>query len=140
MTSTHSLEEKDKKNIFLISSIGGVIASLCCLIPVVLVLFGLSSVAFASSLGDFLYGTYKWAFRGIGLLFTLLALYFYFRRRGICTIDDYKKHRNKIINIIAMTVIAFVIIYILFTYVVLEFVGDWLGLWKVPFERLARYF
>ncbi|MBI1972680.1 hypothetical protein HYS50_01610, partial [Candidatus Woesearchaeota archaeon] len=102
------LEKKEKKNVFFISIIASIFASLCCLTPIVLVLLGLSSVTFAASLGDFLYGTYKWAFRGAGLLLAFGALYFYFRRRGICTVNDYKKNRNKVINIAALTVIAFI--------------------------------
>ncbi len=128
--------KKEKKQLFFISSIGGVIASLCCLTPVILVLFGLSSVAFAASLGDLLYGTYKWAFRGAGLVFALLALFFYFRRKGICTLDEYKKNRNKVINIITMTVITLVVIYLLFTYVILELVGFKLKLWSAPILKL----
>lgn len=47
------------KETFKIISVPVVIASLCCLSPVILVLFGLSTAAFAGSLANTLYGSYK---------------------------------------------------------------------------------
>jgi hypothetical protein len=69
-----------------ISSIPVFLASLCCLSPVILVLLGLSTVSFASSLADTFYGQYKWVFRVVGLLALLLSLAYYLRRqKGIFT-------------------------------------------------------
>lgn len=109
--------------------VGAFAASLCCLTPIVLVLFGLSSVAFASSLGLTLYGEWKWAFRGIGLMLLTVALILYFRSRGICTLDEAKRRRNEIINKVALALIAAIIAYILFLYVILHYVGVWFGIW-----------
>ena len=113
------------------SVIGGssLVASLCCLTPLVLALFGLSTVAFASSLADSLYGTYKWAFRGAGLLFLGIGLVIYFRSRGICTLDDAKRRRNEIMNKTLLAVIIAVIAYIIFLYVIVHYGGVWLGIW-----------
>lgn len=114
-----------------ISSVPVLFASMCCLSPVILVLLGVSTVSFASSLADTLYGEYKWVFRGIGLLALIIALVFYFRRtKGICTFDEVKRRRNEIINIVAMTLIAGVIGYIFFLYVVVHYIGVFLELWK----------
>jgi hypothetical protein len=119
------------KDTFKISSIPVLFASMCCLSPVILVLLGVSTVSFASSLADTLYGEYKWVFRGIGLLALIIALVFYFRRtKGICTFDEVKRRRNEIINIVAMTLIAGVIGYIFFLYVVVHYIGVFLNLWK----------
>ncbi len=119
------------KEIFKISSIPVVIASLCCLSPVILILLGVGTVSFASSLADTLYGTYKWYFRGAGLIALILALIFYFRRtKGICTIDEMKRRRNEILNIVALTVITCVLGYIFFLYVVVHYIGVFLNLWK----------
>lgn len=119
------------KEVFKISSLPVMIASLCCLSPVILVLLGLSTVSFASSLADTLYGDYKWVFRGIGLLTLLGSLWFYLsRKKGICTIDEAVKRRNEIINYIALTLIAGVLGYLFFLYVVVHYIGVWLSLWQ----------
>lgn len=119
------------KDILKISSIPVALASLCCLSPVILVLLGLSSVSFASSLADTLYGEYKWAFRIVGILALLGSLAYYLRRRkGVCTIDDVVRRRNEIINYVALTVVAGVIGYIFFLYVVVHYVGVFLSLWE----------
>ena len=119
------------KEIFKISSIPVAIASLCCLSPVILVLLGLSTVSFASSLADTLYGEYKWAFRIVGLLALLGSLAYYLRRKkGVCTIDDIVRRRNEIVNYLALTLIAGVFGYLFFLYVVVHYIGVWLALWQ----------
>lgn len=118
------------KDILKVSSIPVVLASLCCLSPVILVLLGLSTVSFASSLADTLYGDYKWVFRGIGLVTLVGALWFYLsRKKGICTIDEARRRRNEIINYLALTLIVGVLGYIFFLYVVVHYIGVWLHLW-----------
>jgi hypothetical protein len=119
------------KEIFKISSIPVVIASLCCLSPIILVLLGVGSVTFASSLTDSLYGEYKWYFRLAGVLAMAVSLLFYFRRtKGVCTIDEAIRRRNEIINTVALTVIAGVAGYMFFLYVVLHYIGVFLNIWK----------
>ncbi len=118
------------RDILKISSLPVVFASLCCLSPVILVLLGLSTVSFASSLSDTLYGDYKWYFRGVGLILLLIALVFYFRRtKGICTIEEAKKRRNEIINVVAVSLIVAILGYMFFLYVVVHYVGVFLNLW-----------
>ncbi len=134
------LGKREKKASLIIATAAAVFASLCCLTPIILVLFGLSSVAFAASLGNLFYGTYKWAFRGAGLVFALIALVVYFRRQKICTLDDCRQHKNMIISMIALTIVLFVLVYIVFNYVILEVIGIKLKLWTLPFERLLEYF
>lgn len=118
------------KEVLKLSSIPVVIASLCCLSPVILVLVGVSTVSFASSLADTLYGDYKWVFRGVGLLALLGALYYYLTRtKGICTIDEAVRRRNEIINYLALSLIVGVLGYLFFLYVVVHYIGVWLDLW-----------
>lgn len=113
-----------------ISSIPVILASLCCLSPIILVLLGIGTVGFASSLADTLYGVYKWYFRLGGLLALIIALVIYLRRaKGICTIDEVKRRRNEIINIVSISVITAVLGYIFFLYVVLHYVGVGLNIW-----------
>jgi hypothetical protein len=113
------------------SSIPVVLASLCCLSPIILVLLGVSTVSFASSLADTFYGEYKWLFRAVGGIALLGSLFYYMRRKkGICTIDDAIRRRNEILNYVALTVIVSVIGYIFFLYVVVHYIGVWLSLWQ----------
>lgn len=107
------------------------VAGLCCFSPVVLVLLGLSTASFASSLAGTLYGSYKWVFRGIGLLILLLALFWYFyKKEKVCTIDELKKKRRKILNLVLITLILGILAYIVWLYVVVEIIGVLLGIWS----------
>lgn len=119
------------KEVLKVSSLPVLLASLCCLSPVILVLLGLASASFATSLADTLYGDYKWWFRGVGFLALLGSLYYYLtRKKGICTIDEAVRRRNEITNYLALTVIVGVLGYLFFLYVVVHYVGVWLSLWK----------
>ncbi len=119
------------KDILKISSVPVVVASLCCLSPVILVLLGVGTVGFASSLSDTLYGEYRWYFRAAGLLVMAAALVFYFRRnRNICTLDEARRRRNEIVNMVALTLTVGVLGYIFFLYVVVHYVGVWLSIWE----------
>lgn len=119
------------KELFKVSSVPVVVASLCCLSPVVLVLFGLGTVGFASSLADTLYGEYKWYFRAAGLILMALSLLYYFRRaKNICTLDQAKRQRNEIINTVALVLTVGILGYVFFLYVVVHYLGVWLTLWK----------
>ncbi len=117
------------KDALKLSVIPAVIASLCCLSPVILVLFGLSTASFAASLADVLYGQYAWAFRVTGLALLAASLVVYFRQRGICSIDEAKKRRNEIINIVLLALIIAIIGYIVWLYVIVEYAGMLLGIW-----------
>lgn len=118
----------DRKGILLISGLAALIGGLCCMTPVVLVLLGLSSLAFANSLGNVLYGEYRWAFWLAGLVFLGLALWVYFRRRGICTLDEARRQRNRIINISLVVFVAAVGMYIFWTYLAVHYWGIAVGL------------
>ena len=120
---------KEAKEIAKIISIPVLIASLCCLSPVILVLLGLSTVTFAASLSDILYGSYRWVFRGVGLLLLAAALWYHFRKKGICTLDAAKKRRREIINTSLIVLIAAVVGYIVWLYGVVEIIGIWLNIW-----------
>ena len=106
------------------------VASLCCLSPVILVALGLGSVSFAASLSDVFYGQYRWAFRVAGLVLLAVCLLWYFRRkRGICTVNQAKRQRNEIVNTVAFALIVAVAGYILWLYVGVHYVGVWLNIW-----------
>jgi len=119
------------KEILKVSGWPVVVASLCCLSPLILVLLGLSTVAFASSLSDILYGEYKWAFRAVGLLLLVMTTIIYLRRqKGICTLDEAKKRRREIINISLSVLVVGILGYIFFLYIVVHYAGVFIGIWK----------
>lgn len=105
------------------------IASLCCLAPIVLVLLGLSTVAFAASLTNILDGQYRWAFILAGLVILIVSLIIYFRKRGVCTIDQAVKHRNEIINKVILVLTVSAVGYYLFFVLLLGYIGRILHIW-----------
>ncbi len=117
------------KNIVKTAGIPVLISSLCCLGPLILVVFGLGTVSFAASLSDTLYGQYRWGFRIVGLLLLGGSLFIYFRKRGICTLDKAKKRKNEVINTILIVLIAGIVAYILWLYVIVHYLGVWFGVW-----------
>ena len=119
------------KELLKVTGLPVVFASLCCLSPLVLVIFGLSTVAFASSLSDVLYGDYKWIFRLIGLVLLIISAVYYFRKqKGICTLDQVKRHRREIINKTLLFLIIGILGYIFFLYVVVHYAGVFYGVWE----------
>ncbi len=119
------------KDVLAVTGIPVVVASLCCLAPIVVVLAGLGTITFASSLADTLYGDYKWVFRGVGLVLVAISIVIYARRqKGICTIDDAVRRRNELLNIIAISLATAVAGYFFFLYIVVHYAGVYLGLWQ----------
>ncbi|GAG69608.1 unnamed protein product [marine sediment metagenome] len=99
--------------IFKITWLPVLIASLCCLAPVIFVLLGLSTVAFAASLTDVLYGEYSWLFQIAGLLALALTILIYLRKqKNVCTLDQAKRKKRQIINIILIALAVGVVGYI----------------------------
>jgi len=120
--------KSDRGGIFLLSGLAALIGGLCCVTPVVLVLLGLASLSVAVDLGNVLYGDYRWAFRLAALAFLVMALGVYFRKRGICTLDQARRQRNQIINTSLVVLIAAVGMYIFWTYLAVHYWGIAVGL------------
>lgn len=118
------------KEIFKVASIPVLLASLCCLSPLILVMLGLSTVGFAASLTDTFYGEYKWYFRIVGLLALIGAYVVYLRKQGVCTLDQVKRERNRLINQFLLLLIVGVAFYLFFLYVVVHYVGVWFKIWE----------
>jgi hypothetical protein len=126
------MELSDEQKSFLkkVVPFAAFIGGLCCFTPVILVLLGLSTVTFAASLSDVLYGQYKWVFRGIALLFLFTALFWYFyKKENICSIDSAKKKKRLIVNFTLTALIIVTIAYVIWLYVIVEIIGIFLGLW-----------
>ena len=130
----------DRKAVLVVSSLTAFIGALCCMTPIVLVLFGLAGVSIANDLGNVLYGDYKWAFRAAALLFLAGGLVIYFRRRGVCSLDEAKRQRTRILNVALLSLVTAASIYVFWNYVVLYYWGIAAGLpwaqwdesWAIP--------
>ena len=123
---------KSKKNIKELLGLSGIaafIASLCCVTPIIIVLFGLGTVSFAAGLGNVLYYQYRWAFISVGFLSLALAYFFYLRKKGVCTLNQAKRNKQKIINQVILLIFLAIIVYVVFNYIILELIGYWLGIW-----------
>lgn len=92
--------KKEDKKLLYAGGIGGVIASLCCLGPVILVMFGLAGVSTALSIGKF-----TWLFTTLALIFFGVATLLYLNKRKCCNAKGLKENWKPII-------IAFVILVI----------------------------
>jgi hypothetical protein len=106
------------------------IASLCCLAPVILVTLGLSTVAFAASLTDTLDGKYRWLFIVFGLILLAVSIVSFLRKSNICTFDQAIRRRNEVINLVAIVFVVSTIVYIIFFYVVVGYAGKLLNIWN----------
>jgi len=137
MSSDHKNSDRP---LLLLSAFSGLVGGLCCLAPIVMVLLGLSTVAAANSVGNWLYGDYKWHFRAVAAVFLILAGVMYFRSQGICTLDIARRQRNRIWNGVLLALSGAVTVYVFWTYVVLHYLGIAVGLpwaqwdesWAIP--------
>ncbi len=122
--------KRDIRDIVKLGTVPAIIASLCCLSPIILLSLGVVSVSVAGEIADVLYGEYKWLFRGAGAIALLVFIISYLRRKkNICTLDDAKKRKNEIINIIALAFIVGTAFYIIFLYGIVEILGMLLRVW-----------
>ena len=128
----------ERKSLIRIISGSAIIASMCCLPSVILVLFGLASVSSAAALSNSLYwgedgyGWFRPTMLILAAIFVLIGLVIHFRSRGICTLDQAKRARRKIINISLLVIIISYISYLLLNYVILTEIGILLDL---PWEE-----
>jgi hypothetical protein len=105
------------------------LASMCCFPSVVLVFFGLASVSSATALSNDLYwgtngmGWFRPLLSSVSVVFVLVGLTLYFRSEGICTFDQAKKQRTRIVNTSLVVLILSTLIYLVFNYVVLTELG-----------------
>ena len=110
------------------------VASMCCFPSVVLVLFGFASVSSAAALSNDLYwgengmAWFRPALMVISLALVALGLVFYFRREGICSMDEAARQRKRIVNTSLVVVILSSVAYLVFNFVILTEIGIALNL------------
>ena len=113
-----------------------VTASLCCLPSVVWVLFaGSSAIVAADQLSNDLY--YSWvrfALYGVSICMVSYGLVLYFRNQGVCTLDDARRERRRVVNTSLAVFTSAVLAYLVWNFVILEIIGIAIGL---PWEASA---
>lgn len=126
-------DNNETKKTINLSLIGAFIAGLCCFSPLVLFLAGLSTASFAGSLADIFYYQYKWYFRLAGIIFLAWSFFLWYKQKAkTCNIDEKKRLRKKMTNLFLISIIVFILAYIIWLYVIVEFLGIKLGLWQIP--------
>ena len=105
-------------------------ASLCCVPSVVWVLFaGSSAIVAADQLSNDLYfGIGRWLLYLVALALAGAGLTMHFRRDGICTLDDAKRERRRIVNTSLAVITAVIVLYLVWDYIILQLIGIAVGL------------
>ncbi|MFQ3321532.1 MAG: hypothetical protein ACI9O1_000620 [Candidatus Thalassarchaeaceae archaeon] len=116
--------------------ISAIISSLCCLPSVIWVLFaGSSAIVAADSLSNELYySSFRYLLYSISFVLLMAGVILFFRNKGICTLNDAKKNKNRIINTTLMVFSLSIVVYLIWNFVVLELLGIAVGL---PWEDSA---
>src|SRR5438034_9424930 len=129
---------RDGKSVLGLSSLFALIGGLCCLTPIVMILLGLATVSAANSWGNILYGEYRWYFRAAAIACFIAALVIYFRKQGVCTLDEARRQPNRIVNLSVRALILGGGVYIVWTYTVLHYwaIAVWLP-WAVSADTWA---
>jgi len=120
----------ETKSLWKVIGLGAVTASMCCLPSVVWVLFaGSSAIIAADQLSNNLYyGNVRPIIYVIAIAMVGTGLVIHFRSRGVCTLDQAKKERRRIINTTLAVLTATFVIYFIWNYIILELIGIALGL------------
>ena len=123
-----SLDEA--KSLWKVIGLGALTASMCCLPSVVWVLFaGSSAIVAADQLSNDLYfGIARPILYLIALGMVIAGLVIHFRSRGICSLDEAKRERQRIINTTLAVLTATFLLYFVWNYIILEIIGIALGM------------
>jgi len=119
----------DVKSLWKLIGGSAFLASMCCIPSVVLVLFGLASVSSAAALSNDLYwGTngmswFRPALSVLSLVLVALGLVLYFRNDGICTLDEVRRQRKRIVNTSVVALTLAVLVYVVFNFIILTEIG-----------------
>ncbi len=123
-----SLDEA--KSLWKVIGLGALTASMCCFPSVVWVLFaGSSAIVAADQLSNNLYfGIARPILYLIALGMVTTGLVIHFRSRGICSLDEAKRERRRIVNTTLAVLTATFLIYFVWNYIILEIIGIALGM------------
>ncbi|HIK01856.1 TPA: hypothetical protein H1008_01965 [archaeon] len=91
---------------------GGLIASMCCISPLVIVILGIGSVTFALAIA-----TYQTWFIAAGALFAGTSIWYQLRRKNSCNIKGIKRNKALIIS----AAVIFIAVYSIAIYGIVPF-------------------
>ena len=130
------MDSEDRRPLASLVALSAVTASMCCLPSVIWVLFaGSSAIVAADQLSNNLYYSWvRYALYAVSLSMVAIGLVIYFRKRGVCSLDDVKKERRKVLNTSLAVFTASIIAYLFWNFVILEILGIAIGL---PWEDSA---
>lgn len=131
------IEKKSKNSFIAYVFLAAFISSLCCFSPIVFVLFGLATVSTAAYWGNYFFFGFWWLFIAVGLFFIALMLLIYWRKKQICTLDDVKRHRRKIINSVLLSLSLFIVFYVAIE-MLWEFI--WIKMGLTSWEEFRKLF
>jgi len=120
----------ETKSLWKVIGLGAVTASMCCLPSVIWVLFaGSSAIIAANQLSnDLYYGIARQILYAIAIAMVGVGLVIHFRSLGVCTLDQAKKERRRIINTTLAVLTSTFVIYFIWNFIILELVGIAIGL------------
>ena len=99
--------KKEDKKLVAAGGFAGVLGALCCVGPVVIVLFGLGSVSTALTIGK-----YSWLFTTIALIFFGVAAFLYLKKKNCCSASGIKQNWKTIaISFVLLSVLLIVLKY-----------------------------
>ena len=127
-TAANPLDEA--KSLWKMIGLTALTASMCCFPSIVWVLFaGSSAIVAADQLSnDLYYGIARPILYLVSLGMVSIGLIIHFRGKGICTFDDAKRERQRIINTTLAVLTSTFLIYFIWNYIVLEIIGIAIGL------------
>ncbi len=92
--------------------LAGTIGLGCCVYPIVLALVGVSSATAAVDLGNSLYGTWGWAFKGAAVAFAGGALWIQHRRAKVCELDRRPDLKRIALWLVGSGLAAYALLYL----------------------------
>ena len=124
------MDREDRGPLTSLVALSAVTASMCCLPSVIWVLFaGSSAIVAADQLSNNLYYSWvRYALYAVSLSMVAIGLVIYFRKRGVCSLDDVKRERRRVVNTSLAVFTASIIAYLFWNFVILEILGIAIGL------------
>ena len=121
---------EETKSLWKVISLSALTASMCCFPSVIWVLFaGSSAIVAADQLSnDLYYGIARPILYLISFGMVCAGLVIHFRNRGICTIDEVKRDRRRIVNTTLAVLTATFLIYFVWNFIILEIIGIAIGM------------
>ena len=93
------------------------------------------TVSAGNELSNNLYfGPVRWILYGLTVILLTVGVIQYFRKQGICTIDEAKREQKRIVNTAIIALVSTFVLYLIWNYVILELLGIAVGL---PWEDSA---